>query len=147
VLIGIHPLLTPDLLHALASMGHGDALVIADANFPAAGLGKRVVSLAGASAPHVLDAILTRFPLDQAVSPAVFTMEVIGDPIAVPPPVTEFAAMLARHGLGEAEMRALARDAFYERARQAFVIVHTGELRGYGNILLVKGVVTAYPSA
>merc|ERR1712071_514441 len=31
---GIPAILSPDLLHALSSMGHGDEIVLADANFP-----------------------------------------------------------------------------------------------------------------
>ena len=33
MLIGLNPLLSPDLLHALAAMGHGDEIVVVDANF------------------------------------------------------------------------------------------------------------------
>ena len=35
MLIKIDPILSPDLLFLLRSMGHGDKLVLADANFPA----------------------------------------------------------------------------------------------------------------
>ena len=145
MLKGIHPLLHADLLHALASMGHGDELVIADANFPAASLAQRLVQLAGASAPDALDAILTLFPLDAATTPPAMTMEVVGDPTAVPEPVREFAAVFTRHGLADAEIGHLGREEFYARARGAFAVVRTGELRPYGNILLVKGVVNRYP--
>lgn len=141
MLKGIHPLLTPDLLHALASMGHGDAIAIVDANFPAHSTGKAVIDVAGASAPQVLDAVLSVLPLDTAVIPAAFTMEVIGDPDAVPEPVADFAAVLTRHALADCEVGHLPRHAFYAKAADAFAIVRTGELRAYGNILLVKGVV------
>ncbi len=146
MLKGIHPLLHADLLHALAAMGHGDELVIADANFPAASVGRRVLHAAGATAPAMLDAVLTVFPLDTYVSPAALTMEVVGDPQAVPEAVREFATIFTQHDLAEAEIGHLEREAFYERARSAFAVVRTGELRPYGNILLVKGVVNAYPA-
>ena len=58
MLVGVHPLLTPDLLHALASMGHGDEIVIADANFPSASIARRIVAMPGADAPRVLEAIV-----------------------------------------------------------------------------------------
>jgi L-fucose mutarotase len=145
MLKGIHPLLHADLLHALAAMGHGDELVIVDANFPAASLGRRVLHVAGASAPEALDAVLTVFPLDTFVKPAAFTMEVADDPGAVPDPVREFAAVFTAHGLAEAEIGHLERGAFYERARAAFAVVRSGELRPYGNILLTKGAINAYP--
>jgi L-fucose mutarotase len=141
VLKGIDPLLTADLLHALASMGHGDELALVDANFPAASNGKRLVEIAGASAPEVLAAILSVFPLDTAVVPAAFTMEVTGDPDAVPEPVADFAAVLTQMDLADTEIGTLERQNFYERARRAYVVVRTGERRRYGNLLLVKGVV------
>ena len=98
----------------------------------------------GSSSPDVLDAILMLFPLDTQAVPAAHTMEVIGDPSAVPEPVMDFAAVFTRHGLADCEIATLERQAFYDRAARAFALVRTGELRPYGNILLVKGVVTRY---
>jgi L-fucose mutarotase len=144
MLKGLHPLLTPDLLHALASMGHGDSVAIVDANFPAVRVGRRVIGVPGANAPQVLDAVLTLLPLDTRQSPAACTMEVTGDPGAVPEPVADFAAVLTQHALGDCEMGTLGREAFYARAAEAYAVVRTGELRPYGNILLVKGVVNHY---
>ncbi|CAG0999252.1 L-fucose mutarotase [Burkholderiales bacterium] len=141
MLKGLSPLLTPDLLHALASMGHGDAIAIVDANFPAASLGRHVIAVAGAGAHEVLAAVLDVLPLDTFESPAAFTMEVAGDPEAIPEPVADFAAVLADHELADVEIGHLGRHAFYARARDAYAIVRTGELRPYGNILLVKGTV------
>src|SRR3989442_14434768 len=92
MLKGIHPLLHADLLHALAAMGHGDELVIVDANFPAASVGRRVLHAVGATAPAMLDAVLTVFPLDTFVRPAALTMAGGGDPQELPQPVREFAA-------------------------------------------------------
>src|SRR5664279_227311 len=144
MLKGIHPLLSPDLLHALATMGHGDAIAIVDANFPAASIGRLLIELRGAGAPAVLDAVLTLLPVDASVEPAIITMEVTGEPDAVPPPIADFAAVLSARGLADVEIGHLERSAFYERARAAFALVRTGELRPYGNILLVKGVVNRY---
>ena len=144
MLNGIHPLLSPDLLYAMASMGHGDEIAVVDANFPAASLGPRLIEIRGASSPDVLDALLTLFPLDTRVVPAVFTMEVVDDPDAVPEPVMDFAAVFTRHRLADCEIGTLERFAFYERAKRAFALVRTGEMRPYGNILLVKGVVNRY---
>jgi L-fucose mutarotase len=144
MLKGIHPLLTSDLLQLLANMGHGDEIAIVDANFPAASLGPRLIELRGASSPDVLDAVLTLLPLEAEVVPAAYTMEVVGDPDAVPECVADFAAVFTEHGLGDVEIDHLGRYPFYERAKRAFALVRTGELRPYGNILLVKGVVNRY---
>jgi L-fucose mutarotase len=146
MLKGIPPLLTPDLLHALASMGHGDTLAIVDANFPAASTGRTVITIAGAGAPELLAAVLDLLPLDIGHMTAVWTMEVIGDADAIPEPVADFAAVLADHDLADIEIGHLERRAFYERAREAYAIVRTGELRPYGNILLVKGTVNRVES-
>jgi L-fucose mutarotase len=144
MLKGVHPLLVPDLIHVLAAMGHGDEIAIVDANFPAASVGRRVLELRGVKSPEVLDAVLTVFPLDTYVVPAALTMQVVGDPAAVPEPVADFAAALSDHGHGDCEVGQLERGEFYARARNAFAIVRTGELRAYGSILLVKGVVNSY---
>lgn len=141
MLKGLNPLLTADLLHALRSMGHGDVLAVVDANFPAAALGPPVIEMPGLGAAQVLDAILGVFPLDDVAMPPASTMEVIDAPQSVPEPVAEFAAVLTAHALGDVEVGRLPRRDFYQQAREAFAIVRTGELRPYGNILLVKGVV------
>jgi len=145
MLKNIPSLLTPDALHALASMGHGDELVIADANFPSARLaaqgGGRLVQLAGADAPAVLRAVLQVLPLDSYTPDAAWTMQVVGDAVAIPPPVAEFRALLAE--VGERAAVPLERFAFYERAAGAFLILRSGESRKYGNILLRKGVVAS----
>jgi len=124
-------------------MGHGDEIAIVDANFPAA-IGRRLIEVRGATSPAVLGAVLTVFPVDTLAVPAVLTMEVVGNAETVPEPVAEFAAAMSDNGFGDFEVGHLQREAFYERARSAFAIVRTGELRPYGNVLLVKGVVNRY---
>lgn len=145
MLKNIPTLLTPDALHALASMGHGDDVAIVDANFPAARLARqgdaRLVQLAGASATEVLKAVLQVLPLDNFVPEAAWTMQVVGDASAVPEPVAEFASLLRQ--AGEQPAATLERFDFYRRAQSAFVILRTGELRKYGNILLRKGVIAS----
>jgi L-fucose mutarotase len=145
MLKGIHPLLHADLLHVLAAMGHGDELVIADANCPAASVGKRLVQVPTATSALALDAILTVFPIDTAVTPAAFTMAGGAESAARPDAATDLAAVLARHA-PDLALAGLERHAFYARARNAFAVVRTAELRRYGNILLVKGVVNRYPA-
>ena len=137
MLIGVDPLLTPDLLHALAAMGHGDRIVLVDANYPAT-RGRRVISLHGADAPRTLGAILSVLPIDTFVPDPAAIMQVVGDPTAVPPVVTEMNAILRKHGAGPAV--GIERHAFYAAAETAYVIVQTGERRFYGNIMLTKGV-------
>jgi L-fucose mutarotase len=138
----IPALLTPDALHALASMGHGDELAIVDAYFPAARLAARgwatLVRLPGADAPSLLRAVLALLPLERPDTEAAWTMQVVGAADAVPPAVAELQATLRAAGEGPAG--ALERVAFYERATQAYAIFQCGEARTYGNLLLRKGV-------
>ncbi len=139
MLRGLDPLLTPDLLHALASMGHGDTIAVVDVNFPAAATARRLVLLAGTDAPAVLNAILTLLPIDQSEINPIAVMQVIGEPDATPDPVRDFIAVLSRHAAPPSV--AMERHAFYRAAAAAFAIVQTGERRFYGNILLRKGVI------
>ncbi|WP_426958251.1 RbsD/FucU family protein [Muricoccus radiodurans] len=139
MLLGLDPLLTPDLLHALASAGHGDRIAIVDANFPAAANARRLIPLAGADAGAALRAVLSVLPLDDFEPDPAAVMEVVGDPQAVPEAVAEFTRLLEQ--TGGAPPARLQRDAFYAAARSAFAVVATGERRLYGNIILTKGVV------
>lgn len=138
MLIGINPLLTPDLLHALAAMGHGDTLVLVDANYPAT-RGRRTLDLAGVDIVQALRAILAHLPLDSFVPDPAAVMQVVGDPAAVPPVCAEMNRVLAEHGQKPAA--SVERYAFYAAAEAAYAIVRTGERRFYGNILLTKGVI------
>jgi L-fucose mutarotase len=143
MLKNIPPLLTPDALHALASMGHGDELAVVDAHFPAASTagrgGTRLVHLPGADMPAIVRAVLTLMPLDAHGGDAAHTMQVIGDAVAVPPAVAELQAALRE--AGERAAAALERQAFYDRAARAYAVFVSGEARTYGNVLLRKGVV------
>jgi L-fucose mutarotase len=143
MLKGIDPLLAPELLHALAAMGHGDELAVVDANFPAASVARRLVRLDGVPAPRALQAILSLLPLDTFTDAPAAVMAVVGDSAAVPPPVREFQPIVDAAAGRPVRLVAIERFAFYERARAAFAVVATGDTRAYGNILVTKGVVTS----
>ena len=138
MLIGLDPLLTPDLLHALAAMGHGETIALVDANYPAT-RGRRCIPLAGVAAPTALAAVLSLLPLDSFIANPAAVMRAVGAQAAMPPVVAALNAVLARHGAGPA--KPLARHAFYAAAEAAYAIVPTGERRFYGNILLAKGAI------
>lgn len=134
MLVGINPLLRGELLAALDEMGHGDVLVIADANFPAHSLCRRVIHMPGVSAPESARAIATVFPIDKNEPVSLMT-----SPAGILPVQEELAQASA---VESHAAHTLERFAFYEEARQAAVIVLTGETRPYGNLLLKKGVVS-----
>ena len=144
MLKNISPLLTPELLYGLAKLGHGDDVVLVDANFPADRIAEqahaRLVQLPGLTTTQVLQAVLSVLPLDSFDSPCSWTMQVVGDAQAVPWPVAEFKQTL--HDAGEAAAGSLERFAFYDQASAARLVVQTGDLRKYANIMLRKGVVS-----
>jgi L-fucose mutarotase len=141
MLKGIDPLLGPDILHLLAAMGHGDEVVIADANFPAASVARRLVRLDGIDTTRALAAILTLVPMDQYVDQPVAVMAVVNDPNATPDTYGDFIRVIAAAEGKIPDLERVERFAFYERARRAFGVVATSDTRLYANIILKKGVV------
>jgi len=145
MLKGIDPLLSPDLLHALAAMGHGDEIVIADANFTAKTLagGKALIVLPGAGVQRTAEAVLSLLPLDAAVAQPVAYMQVSDTPAGYRSALQRsVVASLEAHGWAtSAQCEAIERFAFYERVRHAFAIVHTGELQPFANFIFKKGVI------
>jgi L-fucose mutarotase len=146
MLKNIDPLLTPDLLKALAEMGHGDEIVLADANFTAYSLAGRrpVLPLAGADLRRAVKAVLSLLPLDAAVSQPVAYMQVGDTPVGYRSALQrEVIADLEAAGYARADQcEAMERFAFYDRVRGAAAIVLTGELQPYGNFLFKKGVIS-----
>ncbi|QIE43409.1 ribose ABC transporter (plasmid) [Rhodobacteraceae bacterium SC52] len=143
MLRSIPPILSPDLLWTLRAMGHGDDIVIADANFPATSMGARCHRLDGITATDVLSAILTVLPLDSFVPDPAIVMQVVGDPDVVPPVVAAFQRIVNTTADTPVKLASLERFDFYDRAKSAFAVVQTGESRLYGNIILKKGVIGA----
>ncbi|HTR08499.1 MAG TPA: RbsD/FucU domain-containing protein [Paraburkholderia sp.] len=148
MLKNIDPLLNADVLHALRAMGHGDELVICDANFPADSIARatalgKLLRIDGVDAPRAVRAILSVLPLDTFVESPAMRMEVVGDPEAIPTVQRE-----AQSEVDAAEGRAvpfasIERHAFYARARKAYCVIATGETRGYGCFVFAKGVLLA----
>ncbi len=135
MLTGIDPILTGELLRHLDAMGHSDAVVLADAHFPAERLATRLVVLPGLGTPEVLRAVRTVLPLDDA--PA---LDLMASTDGTRPPVQQ--AMAAAGGVDDGGFRFLSRQDFYGVAATAYLVVRTGETRTYGNVLVRKGVVT-----
>ena len=140
MLKGIPPILGPDLLHTLRAMGHGDELAIVDANYPAENAGPPVIRLDGLSASDVLEAILTLMPLDTFVDEQAIGMEVVGNPRKREQTHKDFDKIVRKHE-PEMKLTLLERFAFYDRVKDAYAVVQTGERRLYGNVLLKKGII------
>lgn len=145
MLKGISPIISPELLKALCEMGHGDELVIADGNFPAESMGKNavVVRADGHGTAEILDAVLSLIPLDRYTEKPVALMEVVpGDTCPTPEIWQEYEKIFNKYEPEHHSIQMTERFAFYERAKNAYLIIATGETAIYANVLLKKGVVT-----
>lgn len=146
MLKGIDPLLSPELLKVLAEMGHGDEVVVVDANFTATTLGRGnpIIRLPGVGLRRACEAVLSVFPLDAAVAQPVAFMKVSDTPegytSALQRNLIEMFAVLGSADAHQCE--AVERFAFYERVKQAYAIVQTGEMQPYANFLFKKGVIS-----
>lgn len=140
MLKGIPKILSPDLLKILAEMGHGDEIVLADGNFPAASHAARLLRCDGHDVPTVLDAVLSLFPLDTFVPKPVTLMGVVAGDAYKPEAWPVFRRIIKRHDPKFPGFETVDRFAFYERARKAYAIVATSEKALYANLILKKGI-------
>jgi L-fucose mutarotase len=143
MLIGISPLVGPDLLGVLHRMGHGDEIVLADAHFPGESMNARVLRADGLRIPDLLDAILPLFALDTYVDAPLMMMAAVPGDKLDPKVEKSYRTAIDRHWPKAPAIARIERFAFYERARNAFAVVMTGETAKYGNIILKKGVTPA----
>lgn len=139
MLKGISPLMSPDLLKTLAEMGHGDEIVIGDSNFPAASTNSRCLRLDGHGANELMDAILQLMPLDSYADTNVFLMAPGALEEGDPPIWKAFEKTIEAQG-GGGKITTIDRFAFYQRARQAYATVQSGERALYACVILKKGV-------
>jgi L-fucose mutarotase len=141
MLKGIDPLVGPDLLRALARMGHGDRLALVDRNYPAYSSGRPVYRIDGAGIIGVASAILELFPLDTCVDCPAERMQVSGTPETVTAVQREFMDLLSSNAKRNVEVSASPRHEFYQHVREAFAIVSTGESQPYSCFIISKGTV------
>ncbi len=141
MLFGIDPLLGPDLLMILRAMGHGDEIVIVDANYPATSNAKRLVRLDGVDTSQALAAVLSVMPLDSFVESPANGMQVVGKPDEVPAALADFQTIIDRSAGFPVAVGRIERFSFYERAKTCFAVVATSDRRLYANIILTKGVI------
>lgn len=146
MLKGIDPRLGADVLYALRSMGHGDMLILADANFPSHSMAAETVmgeplEMGGLKAAEAAEAILSVMPLDQFAPDFAGRMQVEGKPDEIPQVQEEVLAAIALHGKMGTKIASYERLAFYGLARKSYAIVQTAERRFYGCFMLRKGVI------
>jgi L-fucose mutarotase len=146
MLKGIDHRLNAEVLACLRAMGHGDVLVLADANFPSDSVARATVTGAllrmdNLTSAQAAQAILSVLPLDTFVDDFAARMEVVGAPHEIPPVQAEVQAEIDRAEGRPRPMVGVERFAFYDQARRAHAVIQTGERRFYGCFLLRKGVI------
>ena len=139
MLRGISRLIGPELLGVLYRMGHGDELVLADAHFPAEALARRVARADGHQAADLLDGILPLITLDRYVTTPTFLMAPMTGDQVDPAVAAAYQTVVRRHHPWAPEAARLSREDFYERARNAFAIVVTGDTARYSNLIIRRG--------
>ena len=140
MLKGISPVVSPDLLKVLSEMGHGDELVLADSNFPGASTARRLIRSDGLSITTLLEGIAPLFPFDNYSDPLAMIQVDAGKKFD-PEVEADFMQVIRRHDPSVPAPIRIDRFAFYERARNAFGVVTTGETRLYGCLIIKKGVI------
>lgn len=141
MLYHIPSIITPELLYAMRAMGHGDELLITDANFPATSHGRECIRLSGVNSSEALSAILTLLPIDTFIENPFVIMEAVDNPEITPPTVEDFTEIIRQKTSHTSSLTGLERFAFYKRAKTAFVIIQTSDIRPYANIMIKKGVI------
>ena len=146
MLKGLNPMLNADVLFALRAMGHGDDLIVADTNFPSDSIAHQTVlgtllRMDNTTAAKAVEAILSIMPLDTFVDDSAARMEIVGAPGEIPPVQQEVQAAIDAAEGKSWPMMPIERYAFYERAKQAYCVIQTGERRFYGCFAFRKGVI------
>lgn len=146
MLKGINPLLNAEVLFALRAMGHGDDLIITDTNFPSDSVARqttlgKLLRIDHTTAAEVAEAVLSVMPLDTFVDDSAARMEIVGSAREVPAVQQEVQQVIDAAEGKSWPMISVERFAFYERAKQAYCVIQTGERRFYGCFAFRKGVV------
>ena len=144
MLIGIDPVIGPELLDTLFRMGHGDEIILADAFFPGNSINPRVIRADGLRIPALLDGILALINLDSYVPHPVAMMAPVPGDTLDENVEKSYRSVIEKHWPQTPIVERIERFAFYERARSAFAVVMTGETVKYGNIILKKGVIPLF---
>ncbi len=146
MLKGIDNRLNAEVLACLRAMGHGDVLIVADTNFPSESVARATVTgqllrMENLTSGQAVQAILSVLPLDTFVEDFAGRMEIVGDPVAIPPVQAEVQAEIDRAEGRSRPMTSIERFAFYDMARKSYAVIQTGERRFYGCFMFRKGVI------
>jgi len=140
MLKNIPEVISPELMKTLMEMGHGDEIVLADGNFPAASIAQKLIRCDGHNVPEILEAVLKFFPLDQYVEHPIALMAVVPGDKTKPTIWEEYRKIIKAGGEKFPDFEFVERFAFYEKAKKAYAVVASSEKALYASIILKKGV-------
>lgn len=140
MLINVNPLISPDILHLIRSMGHGDRFVLSDANFPSYSQVEKVYRMDGINVPQAAEALLSHFPLDSFVPHPVQRMEIDGKPDEINEVHQDMIDTVKRISGENWQIGSIERQQFYKDAKNTMAVITTSETRPYGCFIFTKGV-------
>jgi len=140
MLINVNPLISPEILAFIRSMGHGDKFGLSDANFPSYSQGKKLYRMDGLNVPQAAEALLTHFPLDSFVPHPVQRMEVDGKPEEINEVQGELINTVKKVSGDNWAVGSIERQQFYVEAKKTMAVITTSETRPYGCFIFTKGV-------
>jgi L-fucose mutarotase len=141
MLKGIPSIISPELMKTLMEMGHGDEIVLADGNFPAASHAERLIRCDGHGISELLKAILKFLPLDTYVEHPIALMAVVPGDSIQPTIWKDYEEIILHQFNYSFPFEFMERLEFYKRTKKAFAVVATSETEQYANIILKKGVI------
>ena len=141
MLKGINPILGPEILYTIRSMGHGDKLALVDSNFPSSSLNSEVIRLDGVNIKSAAEAILSLFPLDSFVDFPALRMEMDNNPKEINEVHKDFINAIKNYSGDNWNVGSISRMNFYEEAKKVYAIIQTSESRPFGCFIITKGVI------
>ena len=140
MLINVNPLISPEILQLIRSMGHGDKFVLSDANFPSYSHANKIYRMDGLNIPQAAEAILTHFPLDSFIPHPVERMEIDGKPDEVNEVHQDLIDTVKKVSGDNWVVGSVERQKFYVEAKKAMAVITTSDTRPYGCFMFTKGV-------
>ena len=140
MLINVNPLISPEILQLIRSMGHGDKFVLSDANFPSYSHANKLYRMDGLNIPQAAEALLTHFPLDSFIPHPVERMEIDGKPDEVNEVHQDLIDTVKKVSGNNWVVGSVERQKFYVEAKKAMAVITTSDTRPYGCFMFTKGV-------
>ena len=140
MLINVNPLISPEILQLIRSMGHGDKFVLSDANFPSYSHANKLYRMDGLNIPQAAEALLTHFPLDSFIPHPVERMEIDGKPDEVNEVHQDLIDTVKKVSGNNWVVGSVERQKYYVEAKKAMAVITTSDTRPYGCFMFTKGV-------